>query len=69
MIRVNLTDPGYTELSIHDISGRVVQRVLQSEMSAGAHTVSLPLILPSGVYFCRLTSGSLAACEKLMVIR
>lgn len=69
VIRVNLADPGYTELSIHDISGRVVQRVLQSEMPAGAHNVSLPLILPSGVYFCRLTSGSLAACEKLMVIR
>ena len=69
VFQVMLEDAGYTELNVYDMSGRIVQPILSSVMQAGSHSVSLPLRLPSGVYFCKLTSGSQSTCEKLMVIR
>jgi hypothetical protein len=69
MLQVSLEQAGLVELSIHDLTGREVQRVIDEEMPAGVHSLTSQVNLPSGVYFCRLCSGGDVATEKLVIVR
>lgn len=69
MLQVSLEQAGIVELTIHDLTGREVQRVLEEEMPAGVHSLASQVNLPSGVYFCRLRSGGDIATGKVLIIR
>lgn len=69
MLQVSLEQGGLVELTIHDLTGREVQRVLDEEMPAGVHSIASQVNLPSGVYFCRLRSGGNVATGKLVIVR
>jgi len=69
MLQVSIEEAGSVELTIHDLTGREVQRVLDEEMPAGVHSLASQVNLPSGVYFCRLRSGGDVATQKLVIVR
>jgi len=69
MLQVSLEQAGLVELSIHDLTGREVQRVLDEEMPEGVHNLASQVNLPSGVYFCRLRSGGDVAIGKVVIVR
>jgi hypothetical protein len=69
ILQVSLEQAGSAELTIHDLTGREVQRVLDEEMPAGVHSLTSEVNLPSGVYFCRLRSGGDVATQKLVIVR
>ncbi len=67
IIKFSLPEPGSVELSVLDVSGRIVRKVGQYEYSAGYHDVQLEN-LSSGIYFCRMTLGESAATQRFVVL-
>jgi hypothetical protein len=57
-LRYNLTGRQRVILSIHDLVGRVVERLVDAEQDTGIRTVRFSADkLPAGVYFARLCTG------------
>lgn len=74
-IRYSLPQAGYIRLSIFDILGREVQKILSEYQTAGHHNYQLSIDnykLSSGVYFYKLqvlgSGGLLYSASKKMVI-
>jgi len=65
-----IQEPGKTELSIYDVSGKMVQQVVNENQSPGRYKAFAQLSdLPSGNYICRLTSDSFTDVKKIIVQR
>ena len=58
---------GLVELSLYDVSGRVVAEVSQ-ELPAGTHSVNFTG-LAQGVYFCTMRAGAFSATERIVVLK
>lgn len=56
MIQFNLPRSGHARLTVHDLIGQEVARLVDGDLPAGSHRVTLDgRDLPDGVYFYRLT--------------
>lgn len=70
-----LKRPGVTDLDIVDVGGRVVRRLVSSEVAAGVHAVKWDGLadsgerVASGIYFGRLRQTDFVRKEKLIVVR
>jgi len=61
---------GYSLLEFYDLSGRLVDTLMDGMMTAGMHSVEFDRSgLVSGVYLVRLTSGSECATAKVVLVR
>ena len=58
-----------TEITIHDISGRLVARYTNAETIIWHGRKSDGTVLPAGVYFVRALSNGHTAQEKLILVR
>jgi hypothetical protein len=57
-------------LTVSNLLGQEVARILDEEWPAGAHQVVFsPQGLPSGVYFYRLKAGDFVQTKKLLLLR
>ena len=61
--------PGREELSLHDVSGRVVARTSIESVSGGDWVFPGTEDLPSGLYFARSVSGRLRLHARVAVVR
>jgi len=74
-IRYRLAEAGRVRLSVHDILGREVALLVDEVRPAGSHAVTFyanrgsAAGLPSGVYVCRLTSGSLVESRRMLLLK
>ena len=60
----------YVRLTIYDLNGREVIRLVDGFKPAGRYTVQWHAAnSPSGVYFCKLSAGRFRAVKKLVVVR
>jgi hypothetical protein len=60
----------HVTLTIFDLLGREVQRLIAGLVTAGYHTVQFDgTELPSGIYFYRLTGGTFVDTKRLIMIR
>jgi hypothetical protein len=60
----------FVSLTLYDILGKEVKRVLNQEMVPGRHTISWNASgMPSGIYFYRLTAGGFTQTRKLMLLK
>ncbi len=64
---VSVPEDALVELSLYDVSGRVVTEVSE-ELPAGTHSVNFAG-LAHGVYFCTMRTGSFTATERVVVLR
>ena len=70
-----LKQAGATDLEIVDVGGRVVRRLVSSEVAAGVHAVQWNGLtdsgehVASGIYFGRLRQAGFVRKEKLIVVR
>jgi hypothetical protein len=70
VVRFAVPKPSRVSLRLYDVSGREVRTLVDSELERGFHTVTLDATgLPSGVYFCRMTSGDFADARKLVLLK
>ncbi len=69
-IRFLLSRPERVRLTVLDLAGREVARLVEGELPAGQHAVSLETRdLGSGLYFYRLQTETSVQGRKLMVLR
>jgi len=47
-----------TKLELYDSAGRLFRQLIDDSQDSGEYRISLPPDLPSGIYFCRMNSGS-----------
>lgn len=69
MVDFTLVQPGRAIITVYDISGRSVAAILDSEMSAGNHSINLNTSsFGSGIYFARVLSGNNCAVGRFVVL-
>lgn len=73
-IEYSIAKAGYVSLKVYDLLGQEVATLVNSEQTAGNHTVKFDAVsggrsLASGVYFYRLESGSFVATHKMIVLK
>lgn len=60
----------YVTLRIHDLLGREIATLVDAELPGGHHHVVWDAgILPSGVYYCRLSTGEMTQTRTMMLVR
>ncbi len=70
-----IPDARHVELAIFDISGRLVDRLVSQTMVAGEHSVqwngtdTRGSRVASGVYFYRMTAGSIVDTKRMILIK
>ncbi len=74
-IRYAIPVPSFTELSIYDVSGRAVTRLVQSEQKPGYYSVAWKgndmrgRSVPAGTYFYVLKSNGKIAQKRMLLVR
>ena len=69
-IEFSLSHSGYVTLKIFNLLGAEVATVLAHKLTAGSHSIDWNAAdLPSGVYFYRVTTGSLVETKKMVLIK
>lgn len=60
----------HVRVTMYDVAGRVVARLVDDARDRGKHTVAWNAdTLPSGVYFCRLEVGDFSDQRKVMLLK
>ena len=69
-VSFELDHPADVSLAVLDLLGRVVATLLDERISAGVHEVEWDGgTSPSGIYFCRLRTGTRIESRKMILIR
>ncbi|MCX7995708.1 MAG: T9SS type A sorting domain-containing protein, partial [candidate division WOR-3 bacterium] len=58
-----------TKIQIYDLTGRLVEQVLNQRLSAGEHQISKRLNLPGGVYFVELRTDDTREFKKIVLLQ
>jgi hypothetical protein len=72
-VRYSLGATAHASLSIHDLAGRQIRVLVNSQQKPGRYSVKwngcdhLGRSLANGVYFCRFTAGDYRATEKVVL--
>jgi len=69
-IRFSIPQAGNVKLTVFNILGQEVQTIVNSEMTAGTHTVDFgSTYLSSGIYIYKIQSGSFTETKKMTLIK
>lgn len=70
VIKFDIPKAEYTSMKIYDINGRLIKTLLNNNLNAGSYQYNFNASsLPSGIYFCSLTTESFQKTVKLTLIR
>ncbi len=68
-ISFDLPKDTHVNLAVYDISGRLVETLVNEDRAGGEHTIRFtPDDSPSGTYFCRLTTEYHTATSKMILL-
>ena len=68
IIRFGLPENAFVNISVFDLSGRIVSEIQGDDYSSGYHDVLLGGDMSPGIYFCRMISGGFIATQRFVVI-
>jgi len=74
-ISFELSDPGWTSVTVYDLSGRIVRTLENSELGAGQHSIVWDgkkengEVVSAGLYLCRIQSGGISENTGLCLLR
>jgi len=69
-ILFNLNAPGYVRLTVYDLAGREVGKLLEGNYSPGSYRNTFDAsALSSGVYFIRMEAGDIRQTQKILLLR
>ena len=69
-INYNIGFEGHVSITVYDLSGRVVDNLVDGYKNEGNHEVTWSADMhPSGVYFVRLNVNGYTDTQKLMLIK
>ena len=70
ILEFEILEKGPVEMTIYSIRGEMVDTIINERFPAGRHSVRWNgNRFPSGIYFCRLKSGSTIKTNKLVLIK
>ena len=70
LIEYTLTNEVEVNLTIYDVTGRIVKNLVNGEIEAGYHSVNWDAKdLPSGIYFVKLQVGEFTETRKLVLMK
>jgi hypothetical protein len=65
-----LPEAAYVQLTVYDVSGRQVAKLVDGWRDAGTHDVIFDAAgLPSGLYIARLQTESFSASQKVVLVK
>jgi len=73
-INFQIAERGLVTLKVYDLLGKEIAVLVNEEMQAGSYSVefnanSVEGVIPSSVYFYKLTSGNFSATKKLILVK
>ncbi|MEE9117346.1 MAG: T9SS type A sorting domain-containing protein, partial [Calditrichia bacterium] len=69
-IEFSLKEAGHVNLSIYDVLGQEVMKVVDKSMKAGQHWLTIKAQnLSSGIYFYKLSVNDFTAIKKMMLLK
>jgi hypothetical protein len=69
-VSFSLPHSQHANISIYDLTGRMVTTLADQIISAGQHSVMFDASgLPSGIYFARLTAGNKIIARKMVLLK
>ena len=69
-IPFSLPEASHVKLQVYDMLGRLVDTIVDSEMSAGYHNASFEASrYPSGTYVYRIEAGSFVSTSKMVLVK
>ena len=69
-IKYSIKESGKVRLSVYDIVGREVVRLIDGEVTAGNHKITVDAsALSSGIYFYHIKSGNFTATKKMTLLK
>jgi len=69
-IRFGVPEKARVTIMLYDVAGREVRKIADEEFEPGYHERVLSASgLGSGVYFCRMVSGSFTQSRKLLLLK
>jgi hypothetical protein len=67
---VNLSNPAPVRVRVHDVSGRLIEELVNASLDPGQHDfVWEGASAPSGVYFLNVEAGELRASRQVVIVR
>ncbi|MCW8803831.1 MAG: peptidylprolyl isomerase, partial [Ignavibacteriaceae bacterium] len=70
VIKYQLAKPGFVTISIYNILGMEIAKLVKEEKSAGSYEVEYGAThLPSGIYFYRLQAGPFVETKKMVLMK
>ncbi len=70
LIKYSVSETVHLELSIFDVLGRRIINLVNSVVAPGEYEVNFEAgSLASGIYYCKLSSGSFSETKKMMLLR
>jgi flagellar hook assembly protein FlgD len=69
-INFKLPESGLVNISIYDINGKLVEELINRNLSAGNHLIDWNAInYPSGIYFYRISAGNFTDVKKMILVK
>ncbi len=69
-IRFGLKEPGMATLTVYNVMGQEVARLVSEDLNAGIHVATFDASgMASGIYFYRLTANNFTDMRKMMLMR
>jgi len=66
----SLKDAGFVSLKVYDLSGRLVNELVNAEQGVGTYTVTFDgSNLPTGIYYYRLSVNGFSATQKMILMK
>jgi hypothetical protein len=70
LIKYSILNPGMVTLTIYDALGKEITQLVNEEQPTGVYEISWNASnFPSGIYFCRIQSGSFIQTNKMVLIK
>ncbi|MGA3287700.1 MAG: T9SS type A sorting domain-containing protein [Bacteroidota bacterium] len=65
-----VTQQSYISLKVYDQSGREVGTIVNDNLAAGSYSKNWnAAMLPTGTYYCRLSTGSIMKTQKIILLK
>lgn len=69
-INFQLPENGIVSIKIYDIGGKLVEELINKNLSAGSHSINWDASnFPSGVYFYKITAGNFSDVKKMILVK
>jgi len=74
-IKIDLPEGTHCDLTIYNLNGRAVRKLVSEDLEAGYHTViwngtdNSGRAVPGGIYFYKLTAGDFSSQRRMMLVK